>query len=74
MTRKQKLLQLTLFILFSGLMFAVPYAWVVPMFGFTVPALPWWVYLIVGNISTLGFAIWVSIIERITEPHEEIFD
>lgn len=64
-------LQLLLYVLFSGVMFWLPYnliAW------WGIETVNWMWYLILGNISTIGFAIIAGITERVTRIEKEVFD
>ena len=61
---KHRYLSMISFILFSGIMFILPYMMVEWFFGMEVPRLTWWMVLLLGNFSSLGFAFMVTIIEK----------
>lgn len=64
-------LQLLLYVLFSGVMFWLPYNLIV---WWNIQSVDWMWYLILGNISTIGFAITAGITERVTRIEKEVFD
>lgn len=61
---KHRYLSMISFVLFSGLMFLLPYMMIEWLFGLEVPRLAWWHVLLLGNFSSLGFAFLVTIIEK----------
>lgn len=71
-------LQFLLYVLFSGVMFALPYSLATNVEWFATRlanvSSSWYVYLILGNISSIGFAIIAGIAERVTRIEKEVLD